>query len=327
MNNKLKDTSNDREYYTITPRLVWALSRDPYDYTLWGVIKDIAGEDGECYISTPELAKLAMMSVGKVQDCRKYLISAGLIEGKIERDSGYTQSVWHLRVSDIWAESVAWAKSHKSIKSRLEFKEELKRSLDESKHSPDVRGGSPDESGGTPGETKNIHKEQHEEYVASQTIKITPEQKAMSDEMKKDFDSMPSTPNKRMNAEQAREMIRNDLANLDKTMNVAVSDARLSKKQWVEMVSGWFAVVLEREKVSFDEMEANRAYEQIKLGNDNDTEKLRQFCKKMVGKFKPKKPTDNITARWVLNSFEQWKSSGYKESEVVKGDFSSWQIG
>ena len=40
------DESGDRKYYVVTPQLVWALSRDPYDYTLWGVVKMIAGEEG-----------------------------------------------------------------------------------------------------------------------------------------------------------------------------------------------------------------------------------------------------------------------------------------
>lgn len=88
--NAITDNSEDGKYFTITPRLVWVLSRDPYDYTLWGVIKDIAGKKGECYLSTPDLATLAMMSEGKVSTSRAYLIEKGLLKGQIKRDPGQT---------------------------------------------------------------------------------------------------------------------------------------------------------------------------------------------------------------------------------------------
>ena len=43
----VSDESQDQKYFTITPRLVWALARNPFDYTLWSVIKGIAGDSGE----------------------------------------------------------------------------------------------------------------------------------------------------------------------------------------------------------------------------------------------------------------------------------------
>ena len=36
--------SNDRKYYTQVQRLVWAKCRNPYDLSLWIVIKNIAGD-------------------------------------------------------------------------------------------------------------------------------------------------------------------------------------------------------------------------------------------------------------------------------------------
>lgn len=119
---KVTDGSNDNKYFTITPRLVWALSRDPYDYTFWGVIKDIAGDKGECYLNVEQLAALSMMSVGKIVDCRKHWIDKGLLEGEIRRDASHQDAVWHLRIPDFWDRNIRWAENYASIDSRIDFK-------------------------------------------------------------------------------------------------------------------------------------------------------------------------------------------------------------
>ncbi len=78
----ISDTSSDRKYFTVTPQLVWALSRTPDDKVLWDVIKGVAGDKGECILSREDLASLAMMSTGQVSRCSKYLMSAGLPFGR-----------------------------------------------------------------------------------------------------------------------------------------------------------------------------------------------------------------------------------------------------
>jgi len=190
--NKLTDQSSDRKYFIMTPQLVWALSRDPYDFTLWNVVKMVAGEHSECYLSTEQLAALAMMSMGKVSNCRKYLIACGLLEGEIRRDPGYPQPVWHLKVPNLWPANVAWrtglgdsllarieykrtqkAKSKKSLhqvkpppegpeppseESLHQVKPPAKESLHQVKPSPGEEGPSPGEEGPSPGETKKNQK-------------------------------------------------------------------------------------------------------------------------------------------------------------------------
>lgn len=42
--NKFEDRSNERTYFNMIPRLVWAYCKSPYEFTLWAVIHDIAGE-------------------------------------------------------------------------------------------------------------------------------------------------------------------------------------------------------------------------------------------------------------------------------------------
>ena len=99
--NRLEAQDGDRKYFTLVPRLVWALSRTPHDYMLWSTIKMIAGEDGECYLSTKDLATLSMMSAGKASSCRTYLLDKGLLNGEVRKDPGYPQPVWHLKVPDL----------------------------------------------------------------------------------------------------------------------------------------------------------------------------------------------------------------------------------
>ena len=121
---QISDTSSDRKYFTVTPQLVWALSRTPYDKVLWDVIKGVAGDDGECILSREDLAALAMMSTGQVSRCSKYLMSVGLLYGKFKRDPGYPQPVWHFRIPNLWKANVTWAEEHLSIASRVAWKKQ-----------------------------------------------------------------------------------------------------------------------------------------------------------------------------------------------------------
>ena len=129
--NVVSDESNDKKYFIIVPQIVLALCRTPYDYTLWSVVKMIAGEYGECILSTPDLAKLSMMSVGKVSDSRAYLLATGLLEGKRYREPAYTQSVWHLRIPDIWLKNIEWRQIYDALKDRVELKERMRTLFDE----------------------------------------------------------------------------------------------------------------------------------------------------------------------------------------------------
>ena len=196
-NNKITDESEDRKYFTIAPRLVWALARTPYDFSLWCTVKDIAGESRECYLSTPDLAVLSMMSVGKAHECRDYLIEIGLLVGNVVKDPGYPQPVWHLRVPNIWANNIRWCEDHPSIKDRVEFKKKERspgeRLFDEER-SPGEKGLVPGEKGLVPGETKNNQKEKNKEKPRvdfSSQEKPAEERESQSEE--KEYVSEPET--------------------------------------------------------------------------------------------------------------------------------------
>lgn len=119
---RVTDEGRDKSYFTITPRLVWAICDNPFEYTLWGVIKDIAGEQGVCILAREDLAVLAMMSGGKVSECRDSLIAKGLLRGVLVKDKGYPKAIWHLSIPDLWEENVQWAKTHLKISDRVAYK-------------------------------------------------------------------------------------------------------------------------------------------------------------------------------------------------------------
>jgi len=154
--NEIKDNAGDRKYFTLTPRIVLAMCDSPFELTLWTVIKDVSGEAGECYLTTNDLAALAMMSAGKVSECRQSLIEKKLLDGELRKDPGYPQPVWHLRVPDLWGKNIEWAKKYPTIKERIEHKN----SLHLVKPSPGEEGLTPHEEGLTPHETKKNNKEE-----------------------------------------------------------------------------------------------------------------------------------------------------------------------
>ncbi len=153
---KITDGSNDKKYFFQTPHIVWARARTPYDFTLWNVVKMVAGEAGECFLSTPQLAILSMMSAGQVSDCRRFLLDVGLLAGELRQDLGYPQPVWHLQIPDLWKENLEWRQEHDSLLDRIEYK----KSLHQVEPSPGEKGIIPGEKGITPGETKKNYKEE-----------------------------------------------------------------------------------------------------------------------------------------------------------------------
>jgi DnaD/phage-associated family protein len=142
---RVKDESNDRKYFVITPRIVRMLSRTPHDLMFWETVKDIAGDGGECILNTDQLAALCGMSTGKIWDCREYWMGLKFITGAKKKDDGYPQEVWHLSIPDIWKVNLEWCEKYPKIADRIAFKlsdkafHGVKPSPHESKPSPHER--------------------------------------------------------------------------------------------------------------------------------------------------------------------------------------------
>jgi len=119
----IEHDTTDRAYFAIVPHLVLHLCRKPAELALWTVIKMVAGEDGECTLSTEQLGSLSMMGSGSVSRARQALLDYGLLEGEIRRDPGYPQPIWHLRIPDLWPENIAWRQDHNSLIDRIALKD------------------------------------------------------------------------------------------------------------------------------------------------------------------------------------------------------------
>ncbi len=206
MTNKIKNESHDTRYFTITPRLVWALSRTPHDYTFWCVVKMIAGDNEECILGTDDLATMAMISKGGAHNSRDWLIKMGLLEGEVRQDPGY-QAVWHLRVPDIWKRSIEWAEAYIKLRDRVAWKAMQKKAHKEGQdlelieamlaglpgvhplnaeeeRSPHEHPRSPHERERSPHETKNIPKNNHKKNP------IPARQPAQATELEYDYDDL-----------------------------------------------------------------------------------------------------------------------------------------
>lgn len=156
--NYIADKSGDKKYFTIIPRMI-QMTLTPVQLAVWIAIKDIAGETGECYLSTGDIATLAGVSIGTVSKARKDLIDLGFLQGKLWRDPQYPHPVWHITVPDLWAKNIEWAQKHESIQSRLDYR----KSVQQVKLSPGETTPTTDENTPTADVVKEEHEEEHEE--------------------------------------------------------------------------------------------------------------------------------------------------------------------
>lgn len=122
---RVKDASNDTRYFALVPRIVTATCRNPFDLAVWIIVKEVAGEAGECWLDTESLAALAGMSLGQAHKSRAFLIGQGLLQGELKKHDGQGQKVWHLTVPNLWARNVSFAESHPKIADRIAYKQSL----------------------------------------------------------------------------------------------------------------------------------------------------------------------------------------------------------
>ena len=124
--NLISSGTDDHKYFTLIPRIVIATCDDPFELNLWVVIKEIAGEKGECYVSTPRLAVLANQSVATVYRKRNSLIEKGLIHGVKIEDPQTKVEIWHLSIPDLWDANLTFARGFPKIDDRVEAKKDKK---------------------------------------------------------------------------------------------------------------------------------------------------------------------------------------------------------
>jgi hypothetical protein len=145
--------------FAIVPRVVLARVETPQELTLWVIVRDIAGENGVCHLTTADLALLGNMSTGAVSAARKSLLDKALLDGSFYRDAGFPQPVWHLGIPNLETQNVEFCFQYQLVKERIALKRAQRESLQNMKASKYEEGVPLGEEGIPPGETKKILKE------------------------------------------------------------------------------------------------------------------------------------------------------------------------
>lgn len=104
----IQDDSGDKRYFTIIPNYILNHST-VYDRDLYIQMKRIAGENGSCWMSIPNLAERMGVSDNRVKKSLKYLIEHGWIEyigKKLIPTLGGNQYTNEYRIVDLWQKNI-----------------------------------------------------------------------------------------------------------------------------------------------------------------------------------------------------------------------------
>src|SRR5574340_824381 len=86
---KVVDQGDLHKYRTEFPNLIDDMNLSVYAYRLYGRLKRVAGDAGECWQSTHTLSTSCSMSAGSVLKAKQELVNKGLIRiEKHNRDDG-----------------------------------------------------------------------------------------------------------------------------------------------------------------------------------------------------------------------------------------------
>jgi len=107
MSNRHVRDKGDRKYYTVIPNIIDDMGLTPYERALYWHLKRVAGENGKCWKSTPELAKHLRMSTGKVSETKAALQKKGLIEITQQPTPHGGRPMHIITIKDVWPENVA----------------------------------------------------------------------------------------------------------------------------------------------------------------------------------------------------------------------------
>ena len=104
--NYIIDQSGDHKYFTIIPNILWVKDLTALERWLYATIKKIAGDDGECFMSTPTLAEEAGISAGSISKAKQTLQDKGLIKIVRRKRSAKGHAIDHITIIDIWEQNI-----------------------------------------------------------------------------------------------------------------------------------------------------------------------------------------------------------------------------
>jgi hypothetical protein len=99
-NTQYKITDESHTNFSIIPNCVDDMNLSPYAYRLYGHIKRVAGEHGNCWQSGDTLCKICNMSTGQISKAKKELLERRLIKIEVKHTD---RNIYHdISIIDIW---------------------------------------------------------------------------------------------------------------------------------------------------------------------------------------------------------------------------------
>ena len=102
-NNQIK--SAERKYWIQLPNLIDDMELSVYAFRLYLHLKRRAGDSGECFESSRNMAKHCNMSEGSISNAKRELVKAGLIYIKTRSKPGGEYHV--ITIRDVWHKNMA----------------------------------------------------------------------------------------------------------------------------------------------------------------------------------------------------------------------------
>ncbi len=117
---EIRDDSGDHDNFTMIPNFVFRLGMSPYSVSLYGYIKQAAGETGRCFKSTATIAKELSMSAGTVSAAKAELEKNALIRiNNIKRAQG-GKAYHSIAILNVWQRNAEFINGHKKDRSPAE---------------------------------------------------------------------------------------------------------------------------------------------------------------------------------------------------------------
>lgn len=103
----ITEEKNERLYFTMIPNIVTEMGLSVYAQSLYLRLKRRAGESGECFESTRNLAIGCKMSTAKVTEAKRELEQAGLIRIETAKGEHGGRPYHIITITNIWEKNLA----------------------------------------------------------------------------------------------------------------------------------------------------------------------------------------------------------------------------
>ena len=103
----VRDNCDLRRYYMMIPNIIDDLDLSVYAYRLYGHLKRVAGEEGQCWQSSETLAKACGMGEATVSRAKMELVDKGLITIELVKNPKGGKDYHNITITDVWEINVS----------------------------------------------------------------------------------------------------------------------------------------------------------------------------------------------------------------------------